>query len=162
MKIEWRQIPIDSCRYEASNTGLIRHKDRKIPLKPSTCNKGMYCTVSISRKTIRVHKLVALTFLGPCPDGFEVNHIDGDKTNNSIENLEYVTSRQNQLHAYRVGLQKPTRGSVHGRSKLTEADIPVIRARLVAGDTQGAIAKDYGVARSRIYDIDRGISWKHV
>lgn len=53
---------------------------------------------------VRVHRLVALCFIGPCPAGREVNHIDGDKTNNHIDNLEYVTSSENKRHAVDIGL----------------------------------------------------------
>jgi hypothetical protein len=49
-------------------------------------------------KSVGVHRVIADAFLGPCPDGYEVNHKDRDKTNNSRENLEYVTRRQNMHH----------------------------------------------------------------
>ena len=55
-----------------------------------------------------VHVLVAEAFIGPCPDGEEVNHKDGAKTNCAVENLEYLTHSENMRHAYRVGLRQVT------------------------------------------------------
>ena len=53
---------------------------------------------------VRVHKLVAECFIGECPEGFEVNHDDGDKENNNVSNLEYMTSKNNSIHAVDAGL----------------------------------------------------------
>lgn len=57
-----------------------------------------------TRKSFRLHRLVLLTFLGPSPLG--INHIDGNKLNNHISNLEYCTQLHNNLHAIRTGLRK--------------------------------------------------------
>lgn len=66
--------------------------------------KWRYKKVKLTNgKTFKVHKLVALTFMGN-PDGLTVNHIDGDKSNNHVDNLEYVTQSENMLHAHRTGL----------------------------------------------------------
>ena len=64
---------------------------------------------------IRVHRLVAFCFLGSSDKNFEVNHIDGNKANNCVENLEYVTSKENKIHAVKHGLMK--KGKKHHRSK---------------------------------------------
>jgi len=64
---------------------------------------------------VRVHRLVAHCWIGPCPDGLEVNHIDGVKSNNNADNLEYVTSRQNKEHAVAMGLMKS--GAEHRLTK---------------------------------------------
>lgn len=64
---------------------------------------------------VRVHRLVAHCWIGPCPDGMEVNHIDGDKGNNHAGNLEYVTSKQNKRHALDLGLMKV--GADHHHTK---------------------------------------------
>ena len=64
-----------------------------------------------NRKYIKVHQIVARQFIGECPDGFVVNHIDGDKHNNSVENLEYITAVDNVLHAWNTGLNSKDKNS---------------------------------------------------
>jgi len=103
------------------------------------------------RFRVRVHKLVAESFLGCCPEGLEVNHIDGDKANSSIENLEYITHIENILHAVRSGLM------IGGR--LLPDDVHEIRARLAAGEKQESIAADYCITRSAIAHISSGYRW---
>jgi hypothetical protein len=74
-------------------------------------HKNGYVYVVLSKngqtKNCRVHLLIATTFLGKKTDGLQINHIDGDKSNNSPENLEYCTQSENMKHAYKNGLQKP-------------------------------------------------------
>ena len=85
-------------------------------LIPSTDRYGyLKVTLSVNRKTFyrTIHRLVAATFL-PNPDGLsQVNHKDGDKTNNHVENLEWIKPRDNVRHAHSTGLHKGTRTKVH-------------------------------------------------
>jgi len=110
-----------------------------------------------------VHRLVAAAFLGPCPEGLQVNHIDGDKSNNTIDNLEYVTPRQNILHAERLGLRPKRRGEEHPAARLVTAD--VIEIRRLAREThldQRAIAARFGIGESHVHRIIRRRAWRHV
>jgi len=112
---------------------------------------------------ILVHRLVATEFIGDPPTpGHEVNHRNGNKQDNRVENLEWVTRRENVIHAFRNGLNKPLLGSLQGNAKLKESDIPVIKSRIKAGDAKAAIARDYGVSPGAIAHIDKGRAWKHV
>jgi len=101
------QKPLYCCSdYIVDSSGYILCKNRDKPLKPSTNNKG-YKLVTISvdgiNKTISVHSAVAKTFLGDkSQDGLQINHIDGDKTNNSLSNLEWVTASENVIHSLHV------------------------------------------------------------
>lgn len=111
--IEWRDVPGYEELYQVSNTGLIlslpkRTSSGKI-IKP-TINADGYLTVCLSKnnakKTFRVNRLVALAFI---PNPFyklEVNHIDGDKTNNVSTNLEWCDRSENEKHAYSIGLKR--------------------------------------------------------
>ena len=108
-------------------------------------------------KTMRVHKLVAVAFIGTCPDGVEVNHIDGDKTNNCLNNLEYVTPSENRRHAFRIGLQS-FRGENNNSSKLTEENVHEIR-KVYGKEPLESIATRFGVSQQTIGDIINGRSW---
>ncbi len=105
---EWREIP-GYTRYDASTIGNIRSRVNRKPriLKPFKIYSG-YLLVRLTPddgsrprgRGLSVHRLVALTFLGESP--LQVNHKNGDKTDNRLVNLEYVTQSQNQLHRFRV------------------------------------------------------------
>jgi len=115
------------------------------------------------RKFFYVHRLVAAAFIGPCPVGRQVNHVDGVKLNNQMFNLEYVTPSENTLHAYRAGLLKAICGTKHYSAKLSEADVLEIRAAHAAGGvTQQKLADKYGVARKSICKIIYRKSWRHL
>lgn len=106
----WRSIQLDS-NYEVNTDGEVRRRDTGRVLKQQLSHRG-YLMVTIrigdagNRKTATasVHRLVAHAFLGPCPDGLQVNHKDGNKGNPSASNLEYVTPSENILDAvHRIG-----------------------------------------------------------
>lgn len=156
----------NSKGYYVDVNGYVYKNNNK--LKPVNNGSG-YHVVNISyltskRKTERVHRLVANAFIQneqkkPC-----VNHLDGNKTNNRVENLEWVTHRENMIHAYKNGLSNPkiSLGSKHYKSKLTELDVVQIMASLSNGVRSSSLAKRYGVSKCTISDINRGVTWKHI
>ena len=163
MAEEWREIP--GTVYSVSSEGRVSSgKCGKMEiLKPSVSSRG-YHHVSIyfngTKQTRPVHRLVAEAFLGPRPTPrHEVNHKDGDKTNNCVKNLEWVTPGQNIQHSYTILGDKAARGKDAGPSKLVEADVRVIRVRLSSGELQRIIAADYGVRQPSISDIALGKTW---
>lgn len=118
-------------------------------------------------RSIRVHAVVALAYLGAKPFGMEVNHKNGIKTDNRPENLEYVTRSGNVKHAFDTGLAKPQKGSANPYAKLTEGDVMVIRKRSIEGGRfygRKELAKEYGVSEAHIKDIvnRRRGAWSHV
>lgn len=121
-QVSWRPVVGFEALYEVSDQGEVRrtgkaHKSGKGRgggarigrlIKPQP-HRGGYLAVQLWRhgKLHRplLHRVVAAAFLGPCPDGKEVNHVDGVKANNRASNLEYVDRSENMLHAYRTGLR---------------------------------------------------------
>lgn len=116
------------------------------------CNGG-------KKKTIFVHTLVAMAFL-PRPnfEGAEVNHIDGDKANPMVSNLEWTTSSENSLHSYQHGLQTAV-GESNGQSKLTEENVKEIRSGY---ERPEFYADKYGVDRVTVLDVLARRTWRHV
>jgi hypothetical protein len=115
MKEEWRSIKEVQGVYEVSNLGRVkrvipsthyRWKGRVGLLKLVLSAQGRFVVtmcVNGIRYYRKVHKLVATAFIGLCPRGKQVNHKDLDPTNNKVNNLEYVTNRENSIHAHEHG-----------------------------------------------------------
>lgn len=118
-KIEWLTIKQNS-NYEISNNGQVRNKNTKRILKPAISNKGYYL-VGLSNKckmhTYTIHKLVMEHFNRCAFDGEVINHIDGNKLNNNINNLEYVTQKVNTIKAWEMGLCEKTRQALFNRKQ---------------------------------------------
>lgn len=109
-------------------------------------------------KSVLVNRVVAWAF-HPNPNNLEqVNHISGDKADNSAKNLEWSSGSENEKHAHRTGL-KSGRGSANSNAKLTANDVILIRA---SEKSAQEIANEYGVGRSTIVNIRSGRTWKHI
>lgn len=110
-------------------------------------------------KTARVHRLVAEAFI-PNPEGKEtVNHIDGNKENNCVDNLEWADRHEQMYHAYEHNLKKPMKGTLNPLSKLTEEQIKSIREEYVWQSREHgtvALGRKYGVNNATIGLIVRG------
>ena len=128
----------------------------------SVVGKNGYVQVGLcngfNQRTHKIHQLATEAFFGECPDDKEVNHIDGDKTNNHIGNLEYVSHRENVLHACRNGLSASARGEQQGNVKLTEENVHEIRT-LLGKKSQNVIARLFNVSQPTISDISTGKNW---
>mgnify|MGYP002814111959 CR=1 FL=1 len=112
-----------------------------------------------SRYVLRIHREVAHAFLGPCPEGKEVNHQDGDKTNNRVTNLEYVTQQENLAHATRNGLK--AKGEQNGYSKYTEKEIRIMKSMAMTM-RPSEVADCLGLPRTTVWGVVSGKAWKHV
>jgi hypothetical protein len=109
--IIWKDV-IGFDNYLVSNTGLVMHKRTKRLSKGWMSSWGYKIVTMYQNKKkrgISMHNIVAKAFLGEIKKGYVVNHIDGNKINNHIENLEIVTISENNKHAFRTGLKKPTK-----------------------------------------------------
>lgn len=136
-------------------------------LHPSPTEKGYYRIVlqtSKGRKTFQVHRLVLETFspIENCQN-LEVNHIDGDKSNNKLENLEWCSGSFNIRHSIENNLKIPARGSQIGSSKLNESQVLEICELLQNSDLSlRQIGQKYGVSKHCIFDIKRKKSWSWI
>lgn len=167
----WKPIPITRGLYEVSDQGNVRsywsangflsHEPR--PIKPAPSSNG-YLGVAVGlfgdRKTHTVHRCVLAAFVGPCPKGTEVAHLDGNKANNRLDNLRYVSRSENHLHKRAHGTMYC--GEKHHRSKLTAEQVK--RIRQLHGDGFGSttIGRMYGIARQHVQYIVRRKIWKSV
>ncbi len=133
-------------------------------LKPVRMNGGYLhvdcCGGSQKKKRMAVHRLVLMSWTGPCPAGHQCRHINGDRHDNRLENLAWGTVRENYADQRRHGTASI--GSRQSSAKLTEADIPAIRRMLEAGKTKASIGRQYGVSGRTITYIANGEHWAHV
>lgn len=147
----------DEGLFYSDNSGLMK-----------TRNKGNtdYQIINFMReddkkKTYRAHRLVLMAF-NPVEkmEQLEVNHIDGNKKNNSLSNLEWVTSSENQQHAYRTGLQKSQKGKTKNiQKRLTPQEVDEIRAMRQEGISYKKIATKIGTSVSNVAKIVKHKTW---
>lgn len=165
---EWRPVVGYEGWYSVSNIGRVR-RDRggkgTLPgliLKLAISNVG-YPNVQLSKdaaiKRVLVHSLVAAAFIGLRPSGLHINHKNGDKLDNHVSNLEYVTVSENVRHALRTGLATAKKGEDAPGARLTEVDVVKIRVRYSKGEEIDSIASDFGIHRRHVDAIARGKFW---
>jgi hypothetical protein len=106
-----------------------------------------------------IHRLVSLAFIENIENKEQVNHINGIKNDNRVENLEWVTQSENELHSYRLLNKKRSLGELHGNSKLTEKDVLEIRQSELSDKELSFI---YNSSRRNINDIKNKKRWKHI
>lgn len=166
----WKKIPGYGL-YEASTFGRIKTFNwkgcgREAIMKPAKDNGGYFRTM-LKRDdgiihTVKVHRIIASTFLSnelekPC-----VNHINGIRDDNRIENLEWVTISENIKHSFKIGLSS-NKGSGCPTAKLTESQVLEIRAKFIPRKCgRKELAKMYGVFPATIKGIILRKSWTHI
>lgn len=158
--------------YQISNLGRIKSFSKKggynkeIFLKQSNDTSGykqVCLTKNYNKKSFAIHRLVARHFMLNKNNKPQINHIDGNKQNNYINNLEFVTALENKKHASRLGLI--AQGEKHHSAKLKEKD--VVKIRSLIKDFKNTklkkmMAKKYVVSIFAINDILKIRTWKHV
>lgn len=109
-----------------------------------------------------VHRLVAVAFLGPEPDGHEVNHINGIRSDARFANLEYVTRQENVRHSLDVlGVRRP-HGEASRQSKLTEAAVREMRCLYADGVNTVQLGRRFGVSQRSAWSVVHRQTWSHV
>jgi hypothetical protein len=121
---------------------------------------ALYMGSRASRKNMYVHRIIAGCFIDNPFEKEEVNHIDGDKLNNRIGNLQWVTGYENNLHAFNVGL-KMHKGEGNPAHRLTQKNIEKIRG-LRGIVLQREIGEMFDIDQSYVSNIQLGKYWKHI
>lgn len=163
--MQQKEINNTSGRYVIKSDGTVydNFKNRYI----SQClNKHGYLTCSIvfdyGRKTCNIHKLIAEHFIPNPKNKICVNHIDHNKQNNNIKNLEWVTYKENTMHSMRYNRFHKKHGEGHYLSKLKENQINIIRQAYVFGTKQKDLSKIFNVSQLSIHAVVKRKTWKHV
>jgi len=128
-------------------------------IAPGRERHGGYLRTRVGATRILVHRLVWIALVGPIPEGMVVNHRNGNKHDNRIENLEVVTYSENMRHAIAHGLNDPTTPKNHS---IDDDTVRAIRARIATGEPQSAIADDLGLTRNVVNRIVRGRTYRSV
>lgn len=181
MQENWKDIKDFEGSYQVSDLGNVRSLPRRIVqqsngsgyhvqskpgkiLKPQPNSKG-YLRVHIGGKCRFVHRLVGETFLSNPDEKPVINHKDGNRLNNSLSNLEWVTRSENTQHAVRTGLLVTPCGEDAHNHILSEADVKWILQNYKKGcRTHGrkALARRFNVSHQNIKNIIDRKKWKHV
>ena len=150
-----RKLTIDD--YEITRDGKVINKHTGHTLAPQPNGKG-YLRVSIGKKLMFIHRLVAEKYIPNPENKPQVNHKDGNKLNNCVDNLEWVTNQENRNHAVDNDLQ--VTGEKCSWAKLTEENVKEIRAN--PGYENEYWARKFKVSRGTINDVVNYRTWKHV
>ena len=161
---------VEYKQFEISTYGRLRNVNTGTIYKFSISTWGYYQVVVTlgsrkNKKTFRINIAVAETFIPNPENKSQVNHKDGDKLNNHVDNLEWVTSSENMLHAYQTGLEIGTKGCDHPESKLTEVDVKFIKEHYIPRDKlygARALGKMFGVSHSTISKIINNLSYLNI
>jgi hypothetical protein len=168
MEEVWKDVKDFEGLYQVSNLGNVKRLVSKGVLNERAIGRILdrdgylrrtLCKNSLC-KQITEHRLVATAFIENHQNKATINHINGIKTDNRVENLEWNTNLENSQHAVSSGLTD-FKGTKHPRCKLTDQQVLEIR-EIGFSQTRMSLSKKYGVSRANILGIIRGKFWKHI
>ena len=175
----WKDIPeyegsyqVSSlCRFKSLSRGIVNNavmtESKEFIMKKMKGSNGYYSIEFYKdnkRKRFLCHKLFAKSFMPNPKSKPFINHINGLKTDNTIDNLEWCTSSENNRHAFYTGLRIMPSGEKNSQTKLNESKVLAIRRlyRLKPGTSKIKLAKKLNVTIGAIYGILKGRPWKHL
>lgn len=174
----WKDIKGFEGIYQISNNGEVKSLERKTfnngtktenIIKEKILKKPLdkdgyiiYCLFKNNKRfSLKAHRLVAIEFIDNPQNKPQVNHKNGIKTDNSVDNLEWVTAKENSVHATQLGLNYQLGGELHHMSKLTAKQInEIFDFYLNKNITQKEIARIYNVSQTQINRILNKKRWK--
>lgn len=181
---KYKIIPNTNDRYEISDLSNIRRVKSRVKNSPNGGTRSVGGKV-LSQKTKKnkykevalyinnqkctmkyVHRLMYETFVGEIPSTHQINHIDGNKSNNLIDNLELVTPSENMKHSYHVlgNKLKAMKGQDHRNAKLSDDEVILIKKMYSEGVPSRDIHKSFSnkVSLSSLRKVCYGLTWKHI
>lgn len=161
---EWKPVVGYEGLYEVSNLGGLRSLRKRWLGSLRPWNKDGYCWFRLFKNgkklSTGVHRLVLMAFVGPCPDGYQSAHLDGNRSNNCVSNLAWVTGKENSDH--KVIHDTWIRGERMWNAKLDDNKVQLIRKLSLDGFKGSEIADLLNVSRGCIYGVINGKRWTHV
>jgi len=173
---KWRDIKGYENYYQVSNIGNVRSLDRTVPhpvmgfKKGKPCkqhpNHNGYMRVGLhklgNREQEFVHKLVGQAFVSNPNSKPQINHIDGDKLNNNVENIEWCTNKENCIHASNLGLRNPVRGIEHHNAKMNPEKVKDLRKKRDEGWSYKQLCDLFGITKGVVGQIYHKRTWAYV
>ena len=168
MEEVWKDVKGFEGLYQVSNIGnvkrLISQRVFAERLIGRTIDRYGYVKRVLSKdgknNHFTEHRLVAIAFISNPDDKATVNHINGIKTDNRVENLEWNTNKENKQHAVINGITNK-KGIKHNMCKLTEEQVYEIR-KIGFSQTRMSLSKKYGVSRTHILRLIKNEGWEHI
>ena len=166
VKLVTREIFNDYLEIDENSPSGLSWKINRGRMKAGDC-AGMfhketgYYIVMFNHKSYKVHRIIYALYHGECPVNLNINHIDSNRANNTISNLEAVTQSDNVLHSFKQG-RKPIIGEDHGQSKLREEDVLEIYKLSKEGVMGKDIANIFNISKALVSVILNGKNWKHL
>ena len=160
-------------KYKVFKNGTVKNLEKN-EFVPQRIDKNGYCVLNIittnkEKKTMKAHRLVALTFIPNPENKPQVNHLDGNKKNNDVSNLEWCTGKENVKHAIKTGLKKNQTGENHFLNVIKEKEVIKVCEFLEKGYTPNMIREEMNEVNLKkqsflniIYDIKRRKNWAHI
>jgi len=141
-------------------SGPLPHDLSKLIWRQLDREQNGYRIATYCGKFLKVHRILYRKFIGPLNPSLDINHKDGNKLNNNLDNLELITNLENLEHANVTGLIPMGENAIN--AVLTNVEVIEIKKYLKLGYKGVDLAKKYGVGKYLISNIKQGKTWKHI